>query len=111
MGRSIRHFAFSILRLLVKYREAIADDQLKLNRIAEGAIALYTATAVLSKIDHELQHTSDAGPQLNRDIAIARFYCNYAFDKLDRSMDCLFADNRDKEIQSLADTLTEGRVQ
>ena len=111
MGRSIRHFAFSILRLLVKYREAIADDQLKLNRIAEGAIALYTATAVLSKIDHELQHTSDAGPQLNRDIAIARFYCNYALDKLDRSMDCLFADNRDKEIQSLADTLTEGRVQ
>jgi acyl-CoA dehydrogenase family protein 9 len=110
MSRSIRHFAFSILRLLVKHREAVVDEQLKLNRIAEGAISLYTATAVLSKIDHDLQHTSDAGPQLGRDIAIARWYCHYALDKLDRSLGCLFADNRDNEIRSLADTLTEGRV-
>ena len=111
LGRSIRHFAFCILRLLAKYREAVVDEQLKLNRIAESAISLYTVTAVLSKIDQELQTAPDEKSMLSRDVALARFYCNYALDKLDISLGSLFAHNRDKEIQSLSDTLTGGRIQ
>ena len=111
LGRSIRHFAFCILRLLAKYREAVVDEQLKLNRIAESAISLYTVTAVLSKIDQELQMASDPKNLLDRDVAIARFYCNDALDKLDISLGSLLVHNRDKEIQSLSDTLTGGRIQ
>jgi len=110
LGRSIRHFAFCILRLLVKYREAVVDEQLKLNRIAESAISLYTVTAVLSKTDQELQTVPDEKSVLIRDVALARFYCNYALDKLDISLGSLFAHNRDNEIQSLSDTLTGGRI-
>jgi acyl-CoA dehydrogenase family member 9 len=111
LGRSIRRFAFSILRLLATYREGVVDEQLKLNRIAESAISLYTATAVLSKIDYELQHTRDKGVLLYRNVATARFYCNHALDKLDDALARLSANNRDREIQALSDTLTGGRTQ
>jgi acyl-CoA dehydrogenase family protein 9 len=103
LSRSIRRFAFSNLRLLAKYREGIVEEQLQLNRIAESAIALYTATAVLGKIDQAMQ--SGAGDSHNQDIALARFYCNYALDRLDNSLGRQFGHNRDGEIQSLARTL------
>jgi hypothetical protein len=111
LSRSIRRFAFSILRLLARHKEAVVEEQLRLNRIAESALSLYTVTAVLSKIDHKLQHAPGEGPPLVREVAVARFYCNYALDKLDRSLGSLFADNRDKEIRSLSDILTGGPVQ
>jgi acyl-CoA dehydrogenase family protein 9 len=111
LSRSIRHFAFSILKLLAKYKEAVVDEQLKLNRIAESAISLYTVAAVLSKIDSTLQHASHEKSQLNRDIALARFYCGYALDRLDTSLGSLLKNNRDKDTQSLAEILTGGSVQ
>ena len=78
LSRSIRRFAFWNLRLLARYKEEIVEEQLKLNRIAESAIALYTSTAVLSKIDHTLQTASGAGLTSEREIARAHFYCTYA---------------------------------
>jgi acyl-CoA dehydrogenase family member 9 len=110
LRRAIRRLAFSVLRLLAAHKEAVVDEQLKLNRIAESAISLYTATAVLSKIDYELLHTADKGFQLYRNVAIAHFYCNYALDKLDASLARLFANNRDRETGSLSDTLTGGLI-
>jgi acyl-CoA dehydrogenase family member 9 len=111
LSRAIRRFTFSILRLLAIYRDGVVEEQLKLNRIAESAISLYTATAVLSKIDHELQHTPDDESQLGRDVSLARFYCTYALDKLDYSLGRLFMGNRDKEIKSLSDALSGGQIQ
>jgi len=110
-SRSIRRFAFSILHLLAKYRETVVDEQLKLNRIAESAISLYTVSAVLSRIDYDLLHADDKGFQSSGDVALARFYCNYALDKLDNSLTHLFANNRDTEMQSLSDILTGDRIQ
>jgi alkylation response protein AidB-like acyl-CoA dehydrogenase len=110
LSRSIRRFAFSVLRLLAAHKEAVVDEQLKLNRIAESAISLYTVTAVLSKIDYEIRHTIDKGNQLYRNVATARFYCNYALDKLDDSLSRLLANNRDRETQALSDTLTGGGI-
>lgn len=110
LSRSIRRFAVSILRLLSRYREAIVDEQLKLDRIAESAISLYTVTAALSKTDDALRQTSNESARLDRDLEIARFYCNDALDRLDRSLDCLLAGNRDSEMHSLAEILTKGRA-
>ena len=106
LRRSVRRFSFILLRLLARYREAVVDEQLKLNRIAESAIALYTATAVLSKIDQALQSEPGNSSRLDRDVALARFYCNYAMDKFDAGIDRLLKHNRDEEIQSLSDILT-----
>ena len=106
MRRSVRRFSFILLRLLARYREAVVDEQLKLNRIAESAIALYTATAVLSRIDQALQSEPGNSSRLDRDVALARFYCNYAMDKFDAGIDRLMKHNRDEETQSLSDILT-----
>jgi acyl-CoA dehydrogenase family protein 9 len=110
-SRSIRRFAFSILHLLAKYRETVVDEQLKLNRIAESAISLYTVSAVLSRIDQDILQAGDKGFQSSPDVALARFYCSYALDKLDNSLTHLFANNRDTEMQSLSDILTGDSIQ
>jgi acyl-CoA dehydrogenase family member 9 len=106
LSRAIRRFTFSILRLLVRYKEGVVEEQLKLNRIAESAISLYTTAAVLSKIDYEIQHASDEGFSIGHDVSLAHFYCNVALDKLDYSLNSLVAGNRDEEINSLSNALT-----
>jgi alkylation response protein AidB-like acyl-CoA dehydrogenase len=103
---AIRRFSFVILRLLAKYRESVVDEQLKLNRLAESAIALYTATAVLSKIDSELQTDPDNSSLPNRDVEIAQFYCHLAMDKFDGALHRLLRYNRDEETNRLSDSLT-----
>jgi alkylation response protein AidB-like acyl-CoA dehydrogenase len=103
LSRSIRSFSFSVLHLLAKYREAVVEEQLKLNRIAESAISLYTVAAVLSKFDSRLQAE---GTLSERETETARFYCDFALDKLDDSLHRLFKNNRDFEINTLADILT-----
>jgi alkylation response protein AidB-like acyl-CoA dehydrogenase len=108
--RSTRRFAFSVLRLLAKYREAAVEEQLKLNRIAECAISLFTAAAVLSKIDSRLQSGDSAKIHPEREAETARFYCDYALDKLNDSLNSLFARNRDNEINALANILTGAGV-
>jgi acyl-CoA dehydrogenase family protein 9 len=106
LRRCIRRFSQSVLRLLVQHREAVVDEQLKLNRISECAISLYTATAVLSKIDSRLQAVPGGEASLKSEVETARFYCDFALDKLDDSLARLFTNNRDREIDSLADILT-----
>jgi acyl-CoA dehydrogenase family member 9 len=104
--RSVRRFSFSVLRLLARHREAVVEEQLKLNRIAECAISLYTTAAVLSKIDSRLQSGFIDIAQQKREMETARFYCDFALDKLDNSLGCLLAHNRDKEVDGLSDILT-----
>lgn len=106
LRRSARRFSHSVLRLLVRYREAVVEEQLKLNRIAECAISLYTATAVLSRIDSCLQSGSGAETKLERETETALFYCDLALDKLDDSLDRLFARNRDRDVIALSDRIT-----
>jgi acyl-CoA dehydrogenase family protein 9 len=106
LSRSIRYFSFAILRLLARYREEVIEEQLKLNRIAESAISLYTTAAVLGKIDNELQQAPKPDLSLERDVEIARYYCVLALDKLDYSLAQLLANNRDQETENLSDTLT-----
>lgn len=103
--RSIRQFSFSVLHLLARYQEAVIEEQLKLNRIAECAISLYTAAAVLSKIDSRLQSGAVEEAHRNHEMETARFYCDLALDRMDDSLKRLFAHNRDEEIDALSDIL------
>jgi alkylation response protein AidB-like acyl-CoA dehydrogenase len=106
LSRCIRRFSFCVLRLLARHQEAVIEQQLKLNRIAESAIALYTTTAVLGKIDVELQRPSGESSQAVREFSVARFYCNFALDKLDHSLKRLFTDIRDQETEALSGMIT-----
>lgn len=103
---SIRRFSFSVLRLLARYREAVVEEQLKLNRISECAISLYTASAVLSKIESRLQSAQGGESPGKREIETARFYCDLALDRLDASLARLLARNRDSEIDRLSGMIT-----
>lgn len=105
LGKAVRRFGFSILRLLGKYREGILEKQMELDRIATSAIALYTTTAVLSKLDADLTEKGSDHQVLENDILSAKLYCRLAMDKLKNSLDTLF-DNHDDFIEKVSDHIT-----
>jgi len=99
----VRSFGFSVARLLGKYREAVLEKQLELERIANSAIALYTAAAVLSKLDSAIQAKSSLN--LKNDLAAGRLYCQMAFETIERNLDGIFSP-LDEDIEALSDQLT-----
>lgn len=105
LGKAVRRFGFSIIRLLGKYREAILEQQMALDRIATSAIALYTTTAVLSKLDASLKESGSDHSALENDILSAKLYCRMAMDTLNNSLDTLF-DNQDSFIEKTSDHIT-----
>lgn len=104
LGCSIRRFGWAVVRVLYRYREEVLEKQLVLNRIADSAIAIYTATAVLGKLDRDIQSSSSHA--LSNDFAIATFYCREAMDMVNGSLSRLF-DVKDDEIERISDLLTK----
>lgn len=104
LGKAVRRFGFSILRLLSKYREGILERQMELNRIATSAIALYTTTAVLSKLDTTLKEGGN-GKGFEMDLLSGKLYCHLAMDTLNNALDGLF-NREDKYIEKVSDHLT-----
>lgn len=105
LGKAVRRFGFSILRLLGKHREAILEKQLSLDRIATSAIAIYTTTAVLSRLDAALKEAGNDHTVLKNDILSGRLYCRLAMGSLKNSLDTLF-DNHDAFIEEVSDQIT-----
>lgn len=100
----VRRFGYAIVKLLAHYREGIVEQQLELERIADSAIAMYTSTAVLGKLDQAMQH-KPAGADLTQELCAGKLYCQIAADAIERQLDALFS-KRDKAIESLADSIT-----
>ncbi len=105
LSKAIRRFGFSIIRLLNKYRESVIEKQLALDRIATSAIALYTVTALLSKLDSDLLSKGYDNPTRESDILSAKLYCKLAFQKIDDSLNHLF-DNHDALVEKVSDQIT-----
>jgi hypothetical protein len=103
LGKSIRRFSTAVIRLLAYYREEVVEKQLPLDRIATAAIALYTSTAVLSRLDSMLQNSPTA-PQTEVDLERGLFYVKIAIERLDHALDSLFS-QKDKDTEALADQL------
>lgn len=101
LGKNVRRFGFSILKLLKKYREDVVEKQLELSRIATSAIALYSATAVLSKLDADIKNKTATDVE----IMSGKLYFNIAMETLDQSLDNLFHPD-DEWIEKTADRLT-----
>lgn len=103
LAKGIHHFGIAIIRLLKRYRENIVEKQLDLERIADSAIAIFTATAVLSKLDSVL---SGLIPQTsNEELSIGKLYCRMAFSTIKKNLDNLFC-TEDTHIEALSDHLT-----
>ena len=78
LAKAVRRFGYNIIRLLGKYRESILEKQMALDRIATSAIALYTTTAVLSKLDSMLQETNNPTKTMENDLLSGKLYCKLA---------------------------------
>lgn len=98
LAGAVRRFGLLIPRLLGRYREDIVEQQMILDRVATAAIAIYTITAVISKLDHDLVHSQVS----QNDIAVAKLYCKNAFCTLEQSLGSIF-NNHDADIEAVAD--------
>ncbi len=101
LGRAVRRFGVAIVKLLAKHGEQILEKQLLLDRIATSAMAIYTATAVISKVDSDLE----TGATLGHDVEVAKLYCLMAFEQIDRALDTL-SGNDDEKIENVSDLLS-----
>lgn len=94
LEKLIRSFGWAVIKALGTYKEEIVEKQLVLNRIADAAIAIYTMTAVISRLD--------ANPE---EMMLGKYYCKMALEKANRSLDHLF-DPFDRQTNELADAIT-----
>jgi hypothetical protein len=95
----------SILRVLAKHQEGIVERQMLLDRIASSAIAFYTTTAVISRLDRDLARSNGNAESVKRDLLVGKLYCRQAFATIDRSLAGLF-DNDDDYVERVADRLS-----
>lgn len=104
LSKAIRHFGFAVVRVLARYREEVIEKQLDLDRIATSAIAIYTTTAVLSKLDSDLARVDGKIEALGDDVAVAKLYCRQAMATIKHSLKSLFSDS-DAIVEATADQL------
>lgn len=105
LAKATRAFSWEVMGLITRYREEIIEKQMQLDRITNVVIALYTATAVLSKLDSDLAAVDGDAKALGNDVAVGKFYCRYAL-RLANSNLRMIHYNFDGESESLSDQIT-----
>lgn len=103
LERAIRSFGYQVAKVLATYREEVLERQLVLNRIATTAMAIYTTSSVLSKLDSDILSKKE---KIEDDLAVGKLYCKIAFDTIKENLATLF-DNNDEEIEAVSDQLTK----
>lgn len=102
LEKLVRLLAKTTFKALIKYREKVIEQQQLVNRLAEGAIAIYTITAVVSRLATDIREK-----KLNQDdLEIGRYYVACAYQKAVRHLSSL---ERDEESQ--AEALTDRLLQ
>lgn len=96
LSELVQLLARSSVQALIRYREEVVEKQLVLNRIAEAAMALYSMTAVLSRLDSGVK---------GNELEVGRYYCKLAARKARDSLDVLF-DPLDENTARLSDLMT-----
>jgi acyl-CoA dehydrogenase family protein 9 len=82
LARRVARFAGTVERVLVTHRETVLNRQLILERIANAAIALFTASCTLARLDSQLAANAD-GPG---DREAAELFLSMAFRRCDLSL-------------------------
>jgi alkylation response protein AidB-like acyl-CoA dehydrogenase len=104
LSQAVRNFGLAVVRLLKEYREDILEKQLELERIANSAIAIYTASAVLSKLDSSVGPNASIQATL-QEIAAGKLYCKMAMNTVEENLHALFSEE-DEAIEKLSDNIT-----
>lgn len=105
LSDAVKQFGFTITRALVRYREAIIERQMVLDRIATAAIAIHTASAVVSKLDSELSGSNGKSEAVEKNLAAGKLYCAQAFDAIQKALAAVL-DNDDATIEAVSDRIT-----
>jgi alkylation response protein AidB-like acyl-CoA dehydrogenase len=93
------------LFLLNRYREGIIQQQFKLERLATVAIALYTSTAVISKLDKDLSRKSPE--EMERDLKAGKLYVQIAMKRAQKAFEGLRGDeSTDRQMVDLSNIIT-----
>jgi acyl-CoA dehydrogenase family protein 9 len=85
LARRVPRFARAVERLLVQHRESFLDRQYLQERVADAAIALYTASCTLARLDREAANST--GTAAGR--AAGRLYLRMANRTFDRALNDL----------------------
>jgi alkylation response protein AidB-like acyl-CoA dehydrogenase len=103
LGQTTRRLGRSALWLLGKHREGIINQQHQLDRLTTIAIAIYTVTAVVSKLDSDLA----VGKAPAGDLQAGKLYCQYARQRALRALAAIKEDaSIDQGVRELSKTLT-----
>lgn len=105
LAKVIQKFSWSGVRILARYGEDVVERQLQLDRLSSISMAIYTSTAVISKLDWELSKNNGKTEALGHDLEIGKFYCH----QMMRMCQCWLKavhNNQDKETEELSDLIT-----
>ncbi len=105
LASRIRRFGLAIPRLLARHKEAIIEEQLILDRLAQTSMAMYMTAAVLSRLDRDLGRDPRHTTTMEQELTVGKHYCTLAFREMDRAMDGFF-DNDDAEVGQVSDHIT-----
>src|SRR6266550_3742825 len=103
LGRLIWRFNFAVNRSLILYREPILDMQLVQERIAGAAMDLFASTAVLSRLDSEIQSSQRNGGSPTTKNTAAELFLRQSFRRV-RNFLAGLGDNDDEFILRAADS-------
>lgn len=98
---AVKKFGFAVTRVLAEHREEVIEKQLTLDRLATAVTMLYTAAAVLSKLDDALVQNGEP----DTPYAVAKYYFHHALKVFERKLSRLF-DNDDLATEAVAELLT-----
>jgi alkylation response protein AidB-like acyl-CoA dehydrogenase len=105
IARKTSRLGREALYLLNRYREGIIQQQLKLERLATVAIALYTSIAVVSKLDRELSRVS--ATEIDRDLRSGKLYVRLAMRRVQQAFDGLRSEETlDQSMVELSNVIT-----
>jgi hypothetical protein len=105
IGQATRKLGRQALRMLVKYKESIIKQQFKLERLSTATIAIYTATAVVSRLDRALSENDSK--ETRRDLKAGKLYCQIARRRFANAIGNLWKDETfDSQHVELSNQLT-----
>ncbi|KAM5273528.1 very long-chain specific acyl-CoA dehydrogenase, mitochondrial [Ctenodactylus gundi] len=93
--KALEQFATVVEASLIKHKKAIVNEQFLLQRIADGAIDLYTMVVVLSRASRSL---SEGQPSAQHERMLCDTWCIEAATRIRETMTALESDPQQKEL-------------
>jgi alkylation response protein AidB-like acyl-CoA dehydrogenase len=106
LGRRVHNFGKAVEAVLRHFREDVLEKQYVQERIAEAATELYLSSCVISRLDALLAHSNGEAVNLERDVAVGRFFLRAANRRIKQHLAAIW-DNDDEQTTATADLLLE----